>query len=62
MVWNWKLAPVLGITAAVSCFPHIPKPQIPDFLISGHGLFLAGMETADTANLGCPGACGGPDV
>ena len=31
LVWNWKLASVLGITMTVSCFPHIPEPHIPDF-------------------------------
>lgn len=47
---------------AIGCFPHIPEPHVPDFKISGHDLFLAGVGTSDTANLGCPGACGGPDV
>lgn len=48
LVSNWKLAPILGIAMALTVFPtYLSLTYL--ILLSGHGLFLAGVETADTA-------------
>ena len=52
LVWNWELAPVPGRAVTFSCFTYL------SFKIFNKWtwfIFGTGMETADTANLGCPG-------